>query len=119
MIFLQTEKKNEIDKRDPYTDKKQICLKEKYNKRISFLMFIDSQGSTFFYREESCDIVDNQSFKVETRDNSYSENSVDNNSIITDHNDGHEGGGQVTAELKWLLGELLFDRASQKQRKIR
>jgi hypothetical protein len=117
MVFLQNEKKNEIDKRDPYTDKKQICIREKYKKRISFLMFIDSQGSTFFYREESCDIVDNKRFKVETEDDSYSENSVDNNSIVTDHDNGHGDSGQVTAELKWLLGELLFDRKPQTQRR--
>ena len=122
MVFLQNEKKNETDKRDPYTHKKQICIKEKYNKRISFLMLIDSQGSTFFYREESCGIVDNKRLKVEPGDDedSYSENSVVNNSIVTDdnHGQGDSGGsGQVTAELKWLLGELLYDRKPQKQRR--
>ena len=34
-------------------DKKHnICIIEKYNVNVSFIMFIDSAGSTVFYREE-------------------------------------------------------------------
>ena len=37
MIFLQDEKKEKgIGINDPYRDKKQICINDKYNKKISF-----------------------------------------------------------------------------------
>lgn len=130
MIFLQNEKKNNSNTRDPYADKKNICIKEKYNKRISFLMFIDSQGSTLYYREESCDAgvavavaVANKSFKPESGDDVYSENSTDrnydssSNSYSPSSYGDDDNNNRVKVELKWLLGELLFDRKPQNQKK--
>jgi hypothetical protein len=121
MILLQHEKQNNHDKRDPYRDKKQICIKEKCNKRTSFLLFIDSQGATVFYREESCDIVD---FELESGDQVYSENSSNSSSSNTSDRNNHDhdhgcGRRHIRVELKWLLGELLFDRKLQKQKKIK
>ena len=122
MILLQNEKKNDFDNKDPYIDKKQICIKEKINKRVSFLMFIDYQGSTLFYREEGWrDIVDNNRFERETIDEVYSENSDSSNTSDSTNNHGHGYGCDryIRVELKWLLGELLFDRKLQKQNKIK
>jgi hypothetical protein len=99
MIFLQ----NKIDKNDPFKDKKQICIKEKYDKKISFLMFIDSQGSTLFFREESCNI-DNMS----KHEMDYGVESLKPSNINSGSNQS-----TIKVELKWLLGELLFDRNKQ------
>ena len=104
MIFLQDEKKeNSINKNDPYRDKKQISIKDKYNKEISFLMLIDSQGSTVFFREETCDIDVRSKFKDGHK--IYSENPSK-----IDSNDSSD----IKIDLKWLLGELLFDRKGNK-----
>ena len=118
MLFLQNEgKENDSDRKYPYNSKKQICIKEKYNKRISFLMFIDSQGSTLFYREECCEIDDNKSFELETGDGVHSENSSSNTSDRNDPTHGHDHGQKIEVEIKWFLGELLFDRKIQNQKK--
>ncbi|VFJ13675.1 hypothetical protein [Candidatus Nitrosocosmicus franklandus] len=131
MILLQNEnKKEEVGRKNTYTnDRKQLCIKEKYDKRISFLMFIDSQGSTFFYREETCYLItgDKSSiFNTKTVSDVYSENSMndkglDDNSIINyGYSDGDSGNHNnrtlIKTEVKWLLGELLFDRNPKKNR---
>lgn len=131
MIFLQNENKKEgVGRKDTYTnDRKQLCIKEKYDKRISFLMFIDSQGSTFFYREETCNLIaDDKSsiFNTETVADVYSENSMNNkglddNNIINYGDSDGDGGNRnncapIKIEVKWLLGELLFDRNPKKKR---
>lgn len=101
MIFLQ----NKVDKNDPFKDKKQICIKEKYNKKISFLMFIDSQGSTLFFREESCNIDDTSPHKMDYGVESLKPSNIDFHS--------NNNRSTIKVELKWLLGELLFDRNKQ------
>ncbi len=99
MIFLQ----NKIDKNDPFKDKKQICIKEKYDKKISFLMFIDSQGSTLFFREESCNIDIMSKHKMDYGIESLKPSSINSSSDQS----------TIKVELKWQLGELLFDRNKQ------
>ena len=109
MKFLQTE--NVYNAKDPFKDKKQLCIVEKHNKKIFFVMTIDSQGSTLFYREEKCSlVVDDNGEKMKEdgdevylldTDNSSSNNNNGNNSTDNSINE---------VELKWLLGELLFDR---------
>jgi len=101
MIFLQ----NKIDKNDPFKDKKQICIKEKYDKKISFLMFIDSQGSTLFFREESCNVDD-----VSKHEKDFGVESLKLSNINSSSNNNDR---TIKVELKWLLGELLFDRNKQ------
>lgn len=105
MMLLQKEGiENGVDKNDPFSDKKRICIKERYNKTISFLMFIDSQGSTVFFREESCSIANRSKH---ARD--YGIESVNPGNI----NSSSKNHGTISIELKWLLGELLFDRNKQ------
>lgn len=105
MIFLQNEKnENRIYKNDPYRDKKQIFIKDKYNKKISFLMLIDSQGSAVFFREETCDIDIRSKFKDGHKIYSENPSKIDSND-----------NGNVKMDLKWLLGELLFDRKGNKK----
>ncbi|WP_148685640.1 hypothetical protein [Candidatus Nitrosocosmicus hydrocola] len=101
MIFLQ----NKVDKNDPFQDKKQICIKEKYNKKISFLMFIDSQGSTVFFREESCNVDDVSKHEID-----YGVESLKPSNINCSSNNNDS---TIKVELKWILGELLFDRNKQ------
>jgi len=105
MMLLQKEgKENGMDKNDPYSDKKRICIKERDGKKISFLMFIDSQGSTVFFREELCSI-DNRS----EHERNYGTEYVNPSNI----NSSSKNHGTIKIELKWLLGELLFDRNKQ------
>jgi len=106
MMFLQSVEKNGMDKNDPYSDKKQISIKERYNNRISFLMFIDYQGSTVFFREESHIIDNNLSKHVKD----YGIESVNPSNINSGSGKNHS---TIKMELKWLLGELLFDRNKQ------
>lgn len=109
MKFLQTE--SVYNPKDPYKDKKQLCIVEKHNKRTSFVMTIDSQGSTLFYREEKCslDVDDNDKKMKENGDEVYlldTDNSSSNNNNSNNFTDNSIN----EVELKWLLGELLFDR---------
>lgn len=114
MQFLQKENKNSIDKKDPFFDKKQLCIKEKHNKKISFLMTIDSQGSTFFYREEKCSIVGNSnSEKMKGNDSDDDEVYL----LDTDKSNNSIDPGITNVELKWILGELLFDRQKKQNQK--
>ncbi len=101
MIFLQ----NKVDKNDPFQDKKQICIKENYDKKISFLMFIDSQGSTVFFREESCNVDETCQHKRDYGVESLKPSNVNSSSNNNDRT--------IKVELKWQLGELLFDRNIQ------
>jgi hypothetical protein len=103
MIFLQND--NNIDRNDPYRDKKQICIRDKYNQKISFLMLIDSQGSTIFFREESCEV----DIKPKPQ-YGYDAYSVDRSKIDSNNSSSNNDHSNVKIDLKWLLGELLFDR---------
>lgn len=103
MKFLQTE--NVYNAKDPFKDKKQLCIVEKHNKKIFFVMTIDSQGSTLFYREEKCSVVIINDGEKMAGDNgeAYLLDVNGNNNNFTDD-------GINKVELKWILGELLFDR---------
>jgi hypothetical protein len=100
MNILKFEYKNNSQKNMLGDKKHNICIIEKYNVNVSFIMFIDSAGSTAFYREEKFHVKskefedlenkDHDSFVLQTRDNKMA-----NHNIVS---------------LKWLLGELLFDR---------
>jgi len=100
MSVLNFEHKNNSQKNLLKDKKHNICIIEKYNVNVSFIMFIDSAGSTAFYREEKfhanskefedLENKDHDRFVLQTRDNKMA-----NHNIVS---------------LKWLLGELLFDR---------
>ena len=100
MNILKFEYKNNSQKNMLGDKKHNICIIEKYNVNVSFIMFIDSAGSTSFYREEKfhakskefedLENNDHDRFVLQTRDNKMA-----NHNIVS---------------LKWLLGELLFDR---------
>ncbi len=63
-------------------------------------MFIDGAGSTVFYREEKFYVSkDFENYDGKDHDNFVLQTRTDNR--MTNHN---------IASLKWLLGELLFDR---------
>ena len=111
MKFLQTE--SVYNPKDPYKDKKQLCIVEKHSKKIFFVMTIDSQGSTLFYREEKCSVimvVDNDKKMKENGDEVYLLDTDNNNSNNFTDNSINE------VELKWILGELLFDRQKKQQK---
>ena len=52
MNVLNFEYKNNSQKNLFKNKKHHICIIEKYNVNVSFVMFIDGAGSTVFYREE-------------------------------------------------------------------
>lgn len=110
MRLLQNEGKIGIDKNDNFRDKKQICVNEKYNKNISFQMFIDSQGSTLFFREESCEIGIDDGSQSAYGCGIKSKDQSNMNFFNSNHNDNKMG-------VRWLLGKLLFDRKQQQTKK--
>ena len=105
MIFLQTERKNNNLANGSFTERKNMFVEEKYNTLISFLLLIDVRGRTVIYRQEKCDLFsdDDESgqfgmalgerFDIETDESIFTR---------TD-----------SVEIKWILGELLFDRTKK------
>ena len=83
-------------------DKKHnICIVEKYNSNVSFIMLIDREGSTVFYREEKFHIRSREFENLEGRNHDSFVLEKRNNVMVANTN---------IVSLKWLLGELLFDR---------
>ncbi len=107
MNILNFENKNNSQNKKLLGDKKHhICIVEKYNMNVSFIVFIDSAGSTVFYREEkfyvgSKDFENGEEEKKEKVHNLFVLQTRDDNNKMTKYN---------IVSLKWLLGELLFDR---------
>jgi len=84
-------------------DKKHnICIIEKYNANVSFIMLIDGEGSTIFFREEKFCIRSDEIEKAKVRDHDSFVLQTRNNRMMTTNTN--------IVSLKWLLGELLFDR---------
>lgn len=85
-------------------NKSQICITEKYDPRISFMLFIDSSGSTVFYREEK--------FFIKTDRFGNLKNSNQEELVLYSKDFAPRVRAQEynTVILKWLLGELLFNR---------
>lgn len=101
MDVLNFENRNNSQKNLLGNKKHHICVIEKYNVTVSFIMFIDGAGSTVFYREEKFYVrsKDFENYDGKDHDNFVLQTRTDNR--MTNHN---------IASLKWLLGELLFDR---------
>ncbi len=110
MNILNFEYKNNSQYKKLLGDKKkhQICLVEKYGMNVSFIVFIDSAGSTLFYREEK--------FHVGSKDfengevGKEEEEKVHNRFVLQTRDDNNKMTKYDIVSLKWLLGELLFDR---------
>ncbi len=109
MNILKFEYKNNSQKNLLGDKKHNICIIEKYSTRVSFSMFIDSAGSTVFYREEKFTAISkkfaNLEGEEEDKDHSSSFVLQTPNNKMTNHN---------KVFLKWYLGELLFDRLKTK-----
>jgi hypothetical protein len=103
MNILNFEYKNNSQKKLLGDKKHHICIVEKYSGNVSFIMFIDSAGSTVFYREEKFHAVSKEfeNPEEEKDHNRFVLQTINNKNKITKYN---------TVSLKWLLGELLFDR---------
>ena len=104
MNILKFEYKNNSQKNMLGDKKHNICTIEKYNSNVSFIMFIDSVGSTAFYREEKFHAKSKEFENLEVKDH--------NNFVLETPNNKMANHNIVT--LKWLLGELLFDRLKTK-----
>ena len=100
MSVLNFEHKNNSQKNLLKDKKHNICIIEKYNSNVSFIMYIDGTGSTVFYREEKFHIRSKEFENLEAKDHNSLVLQTCNNRMA-DHN---------IVSLKWLLGELLFDR---------
>ena len=100
MNVLNFEHKNNSQKNMLKDKKHNICIIEKYNSNVSFIMFIDGTGSTVFYREE----------KFHTRPKEFENLEMkDHNSLVLQTRNNRTVNHNIVS-LKWLLGELLFDR---------
>ena len=101
MNILKFEYKNNSQKNMLGDKKHNICIIEKYNVNVSFIMFIDSAGSTAFYREEK--------FHARSNDFENDDGKDHNNFVLQTRTDNRMTNHNIVS-LKWLLGELLFDR---------
>ena len=102
MDVLNFEYRNNSQKKNLLGNKKHhICIIEKYNVNVSFIMFIDGTGSTVFYREEK--------FYVRSKDFENDDGKDHNNFVLQTRTDNRMTNHNIVS-LKWLLGELLFDR---------
>jgi len=101
MDVLNFEYRNNSQKNLLGNKKHHICIIEKYNANVSFIMFIDGAGSTVFYREEK--------FYVRSKDFENHDGKDHNDFVLQTRTDNRMTNHNI-ASLKWLLGELLFDR---------
>lgn len=78
-------------------DKGRICISEKYNNKISFVLNVDNIGTSIFSREEHVLFVENITTADDLRlfESQHKWESVDD---------------QKSVIIKWIIGELLFDR---------
>lgn len=78
-------------------DKGRICISEKYNNKISFVLNVDNIGTTIFSREEHVLFVENITTANDLR-------------LVESQRKWESDDDQKSVILKWKLGELLFDR---------
>jgi len=109
MNILNFEYKNNSQYKKLLGDKKKhhICIVEKYSMNVSFIVFIDSAGSTIFYREEKFHVG---SKEFENGAGEGEEEKVHNKFVLQRRDDNNKMTKYNIVSLKWLLGELLFDR---------
>lgn len=105
MILLQNESK--FTQGNSYHGKKKLLLEERHNSSISFSLLVDIEGKTSFYRQEKCELVDDMNYKENDKPLS-SEFQLPTNSGESSEQNRH-----CSVEIKWLLGELLFDRTEK------
>ena len=102
MNILNFDSKNNSQKKLLGDKKHHICIVQKYSMNVSFIVFIDSAGSTLFYREEK--------FYVGSKDfENPEEEGKDHNRFVLQTINNKMTKYNIVS-LKWLLGELLFDR---------
>ena len=111
MNILNFEYKNNSQNKKLLGDKKKhhICIVEKYGMNVSFIVFIDSAGSTLFYREEKFHVGSKDFENGEVREEGEEEK-VHNKFVLQRRDDNNKMTKYNIVSLKWLLGELLFDR---------
>ncbi len=109
MNILNFDYKNNSQKKLLGDKKHHICIVEKYSVNVSFIMFIDSAGSTVFYREEKF-YVGSKDFEDPEEDKEDKEDKEDNRFVLQTPNNKNKMTKYNTVSLKWLLGKLLFNR---------
>jgi hypothetical protein len=113
MNILNFEYKNNSQYKKLLGDKKKhhICIVEKCGMNVSFIVFIDSAGSTLFYREEKFNVgfKDFENREVGEKEEEEKEG-VHNGFVLQTRDDNNKMTKYNIVSLKWLLGELLFDR---------
>ena len=77
---------------------------------VSFIVLIDSAGSTLFYREEKFHVGSKEFENGEVREEEEEEEEVHNKFVLQRRDDNNKMTKYNIVSLKWLLGELLFDR---------
>ena len=112
MNILNFEYKNNSQYKKLLGDKKKhhICIVEKYSMNVSFIVFIDSAGSTLFYREEKFHVRAKEFENSEMREEEEEEEKAHNKFVLQIRDDNNKMTKYNIVSLKWLLGELLFDR---------
>ena len=106
MNILNFDSKNNSQKKLLGDKKHHICIVQKYSMNVSFIVFIDSAGSTLFYREEKFNVG---SKDFENPEEESEEGGKDHNRFVLQTINNKMTKYNIVS-LKWLLGELLFNR---------
>jgi hypothetical protein len=100
---LSSSSKNDAVKKIVFDKKGLFSLTDKYNSYITFILNIDNDGSTIFFREERILINDELYNKMKNHYNSKDMVLLDKLKDLDN-----------VVSVKWKLGDLLFNRSGRK-----
>jgi hypothetical protein len=111
MMLLQNESKS--SQGNSYHEKKKLFLEDKHNNLISFLLFVDIEGKATFYRQEKCDLIDAIDDDLVSKEDHNKQPILVAEQLATDSYKSSKQIKYCSIAIKWLLGELLFDRTKK------
>lgn len=97
--------KNDAIKKE-IIDKGQFSISNKYNSRIIFILYMDTYGSTTFFREE----------QIQLNNKITDQDKIDNIKVLTITPPTTDFDNSIS--IRWNLGNLLFDRKGKDNIKI-
>jgi hypothetical protein len=109
-VSLFSNSKNDAIKKE-IIDKGRFSISNKYNSRIIFILCIDIDGSTTFFREQQIQLNNKMCNKITDQDK------IDDIQVLTiNHPSTTDFDNSVS--IKWNLGNLLFDRKGKYNIKV-
>jgi hypothetical protein len=112
MMLLQNESKS--SQGNSYHEKKKLFLEGKHNNLISFLLFVDIEGKATFYRQEKCDLIGaDDDDNLDSKEDDNKQSLLVAEQLATDSDKSSKQNKYCSIAIKWLLGELLFDRTKK------